>query len=86
MPTLTTPEGVWLWSLVLALALALPLRRLIFVLAMRRALRRNASGTADIDDAQQRRLRRRATVSALLLSVLFAVLYVHALAGRLAAP
>lgn len=87
MPTLATPEGVWLFSLLLAAALLLPLRRLIFVLAMRREERRAAGGgEAAVPAAQRDRLRARATVSAVVVSLLFGALYVHWLADRLAAP
>jgi hypothetical protein len=87
MPTLATPEGVWLWSLLLAIALYLPLRRLIFVLAMRRELRRAVQdgGTA-VPLPRQSVLKRRAAVTAVLIALIFAALYVHVLAGRLAAP
>jgi hypothetical protein len=81
VPTLATPEGLWLWTVVLALALLLPLRRLVFVLAVRREHRRTG---ADVPAARQRLLRWRATVTAALLGLFFSALYVHALAGRLA--
>lgn len=81
MPTLATPEGLWLWSAVLALALFLPLRRLIFVLAMRR----QAAGD-EMAASVRRRLRWRAGVSAALLATTFAGVYVHWLAGRLYPP
>lgn len=87
MPTLATPEGVWLFSLLLAGVLFVPLRRLIFALAMRREVRRAAAvGEMAVPDARQRNLRRRATVSAALVALLFGAIYVHWLAGRLAAP
>ena len=59
-----------LWATVLALALFLPVRRLIWVLMVRRAERRT-----DTDAAEQQRLLRRAGVTAALLCFVFAVLY-----------
>ena len=59
-----------LWALVLALALFLPVRQLIFVLYVRRAQNRET-----VDTAEQQRLRRRAGVTAALLCLIFSVAY-----------
>ncbi len=59
-----------LWALVLALALFLPVRRLIWVLYMRRAQKRQE----DLD-ALRERLFRRATFTAALLSLIFSYMY-----------
>jgi hypothetical protein len=59
-----------LWVVVLALALFLPVRQLIWVLYVRRAMRQG-----EIDEADRRRLRRRASVTSALLSFVFAFLY-----------
>ncbi len=59
-----------LWALLLALALFLPVRRLIWVLYMRRAQARKE----DLE-ALGERLRRRSTVTAALLSLVFSYMY-----------
>lgn len=59
-----------LWALILALALFLPVRRLIWVLYMRRAQKRQE----DLE-AVRTRLQRRATVTAGLLSLVFSYMY-----------
>ena len=59
-----------LWALVLALALFVPVRQLIFVLYVRRARRHG-----DVDDAEQKRLKGRAAVTAALLCLIFSVAY-----------
>lgn len=82
MPTLLTPDGRWFWSLVLAALLFVPLRRLVFVLSMRRELRIRK----DAPPPRQRLLRRRAAITAALLGLFFAAVYVHVLATRLAGP
>lgn len=76
MATLTSPEGIWLWSLALAAALVWPLRRFIFLLATRRE-------RPPLAEARVRVLRRRATVTAVLIAVFFAATYVHVVAARL---
>lgn len=60
----------FLWAVVLALALFLPVRRLIWVLMVRRAERRT-----DTDDAERERLLRRAGVTSALLCFVFSALY-----------
>ena len=59
-----------LWALVLALALFVPVRQLIFVLYVRRARTRET-----VDAAEQRRLRRRAGFTAVLLCLIFSLAY-----------
>ena len=66
-----------LWAAVLTLALFFPVRKLIWVLYVRRA-----QGRADIDDAEQARLRKRASVTAVLLCGVFSYFYTaHLLLG-----
>jgi len=63
---------VLLWALVLGVALFFPVRRLIWVLYMRRAQRQS-----EPDETESRRLKLRATVTALLICFLFSVLYTY---------
>ena len=67
----------YLWAAVLALALFLPVRRLIWILLVRRAER-----SAQIDDAEKQRLRQRAAVTAVLLCFVFSFLYTATLFDR----
>jgi len=67
----------YLWATVLALALFLPVRRLIWILLVRRAERR-----AEIDGAEKQRLRQRAAVTAVLLCFVFSFLYTATLFDR----
>ncbi len=67
----------YLWAAVLALALFLPVRRLIWILLVRRAER-----SAQIDDAEKQRLRQRAAVTAALLCFVFSLLYTATLFDR----
>ena len=60
----------YLWTAILALALFLPVRRLIWILLVRRAERR-----AEIGEAEKQGLRRRAAVTAALLCFVFSVFY-----------
>ncbi len=76
MEALFDPTFQPLWALILALALFLPIRRLIWVLQMRRAQKQGA----DLD-AIRERLQRRATVTAALLSLVFSYMYTAYLFG-----
>ncbi len=60
-----------LWTFALGTALMFPVRQLIWVLAVRRAERREG----DSDEASRERLKRRATVTAAMLCFLFAYFY-----------
>jgi len=70
MEALFDPTYQPIWALVLALALFLPIRRLIWVLYMRRAQKRgeDAEGIGS-------RLFRRSTVTAALLALVFSYMY-----------
>jgi hypothetical protein len=72
MAALFSQEFWWLWALALALALFVPVRRLIWVLMVRRAER-----DGPIDDAGRRHLKQRAGVTAGLMCFVFAVVYVN---------
>ena len=71
MDALFSRDFAPLWALVLALALFLPVRRLIFALTARRA----AAKGHPPDEAEQKRLLRRAGVTAALLCFVFSMLY-----------
>jgi hypothetical protein len=70
MEILFTKTYMPLWVLVLALALFLPVRQLMWVIYVRRAMRRG-----EVDEEESRRLKRRAAVTSALLSFVFAFLY-----------
>jgi hypothetical protein len=70
MANLFTAEYQYVWASVLALALFLPVRRLIWILMVRRAER--AQETSDVE---RRRLRVRAGATAILLCFVFSFLY-----------
>ncbi|MEQ8504427.1 MAG: hypothetical protein RIB80_03810 [Rhodospirillales bacterium] len=59
----------------LSVALFFPVRHLIWVMSVRRAIRKG--GEENIDEAEQQRLRRRAGVTAALLCFIFSFFYVQ---------
>ena len=65
-----TAEYSLLWALGLALALFYPMRQLIWVLYVRRAERK-----VELADQQRQALKRRAAVTAALLSLVFSYFY-----------
>jgi len=70
MSSLFPTDYTLLWTVVLALLLFLPVRHLLWILAVRRAERK-----APIDEAERRRLKRRASVTSALLCFVFAFFY-----------
>lgn len=76
MEALFTRDYLLLWALVLGAALFYPVRQLIWVLYMRRAHR-----LGEPDEAEGLRLKKRATVTALLLCFIFSLLYTSHLFG-----
>lgn len=77
MENLFTREYQYLWTLVLAAALFFPVRRLIWVMQVRRSMRKG--GEENVDEAEQVRLKRRAGITAALLCFLFSLFYVGTL-------
>ena len=73
MQNLFSAEYQWLWTHVLAAALFYPVRQLIWTLTVRRA---DAKG-GDVDEAESRRLKRRASFTSGILCFVFSVLYVN---------
>jgi hypothetical protein len=66
-----TAQYDWLWTLVLAVVLYLPVRKLLWVLYVRRAER-----DGNEDEARRAALKRRAGFTAALLSFVFSYIYV----------
>jgi len=78
MAALFSADYQLLWAAALTLALFFPVRKLIWVLYVRRA-----KGSAKIDDVEQARLRKRASVTATLLCAVFSYFYTaHLLGGQ----
>jgi len=77
---LFSPDAKWLWTVALAAAMFFPVRKLIWVQTMRRALRKG--GEENVDAAEKKRLLKRAGATSALLCFLFSLFYV----GRLFAP
>lgn len=65
-------DYMMLWAMLLALALFYPVRQLIWVLYMRRARTKSMP-----DEAESRRLKRRATATSVLMCIVFSVLYTN---------
>ncbi len=70
MEALFSPQYMYLWAALLALALFLPVRSLIYTLYVRRMMRKEEPSESDM-----KRLKKRAGVTAGLLCFVFAVLY-----------
>ena len=68
--SLFSKEYFLFWALVLALALFFPVRQLIWALYVRRAERERAT-----DELERLSLKKRASVTAALLCLVFSVLY-----------
>lgn len=77
METLFTQEYRYLWTLVLTVALFFPVRHMIWVMTVRRAMRKG--GAENVGEAEQERLKRRAGLTAILLCFLFSLFYVSTL-------
>ncbi len=75
MEALFTSDYLYMWVAILAAALFIPARQLIWALTVRRAIQKG--GEENVDDAELQRLKRRAGVTAALLCLLFALAYVH---------
>lgn len=70
MEALFSPQFMYIWAAVLALALFLPVRSLIYTIYVRRMMRKEEPSESDM-----KRLKKRAGVTAGLLCFVFAVLY-----------
>lgn len=74
MENLFTQEYRYIWTMVLTVALFFPVRRLIWVMSVRRAIQKG--GEENVDEAEQARLKRRASVTSALLCFIFSLFYV----------
>jgi hypothetical protein len=70
MEKFVSPDYMWFWALILVGALFYPVRQLVWVLQVRRAER---DGNEDSERRDQ--LKRRATVTSLLLCIVFSFFY-----------
>jgi hypothetical protein len=80
MEMLFASESRYLWGALLMAALFFPVRQLIWVLTVRRAVRKG--GEAKVGAAEQARLKKRAGMTSALLCFLFALAYVNVLFGE----
>ena len=71
---LFSPEAKWLWTAAMVVALFFPVRKLIWVLTVRRAIKK--SDLDHLDEIEKIRLMKRAGFTAGLLSFLFSLIYV----------
>lgn len=78
MEGILSPDYRWLWSVALAVALFFPVRKMIWVLAVRKEQRR-AGGMPD--EKMRQYLKGRATVTSGLLCLVFAAAYGGVLFG-----
>jgi len=76
---LLSEHAKWLWSVALGIALFFPVRRLIWVLSVRRDERKTGQPS---EEFRRQALKKRADIIAALLCFVFAVLYVHVVFSR----
>ena len=76
MQALFTREFEWLWTVALGVALFFPVRQLIWTLSVRRL---EAKQRGRSDETQRTTLKKRATVTSILLCFVFSLLYVSVL-------
>ncbi len=79
MNVIFSPDFAYIWAVVLGIALFFPVRNLIYVLYVRRAMRELKT---EPPQEEMVRLRRRAGVTAGLLCFIFAALYTGYLFNR----
>jgi hypothetical protein len=75
MEELLSSQHQWLWSVLLGLALFFPVRQLIWTLSVRREERKMGQPT---DETRRGALKRRASVTSVLLCFVFSVIYMQA--------
>jgi len=73
MESLFSAEYRYVWMIILAILLFFPVRQLMWVMSVRRAMRKG--GEDKVDEAEQDRLKKRAGFTAALLCFLFALFY-----------
>ena len=74
MEKFASPDYFWIWALLLGGALYYPVRQLIWVLQVRRAER-----DGNQDEERRSALKRRATITSILLCFVFAFFYTQQL-------
>lgn len=74
MEELFTPRYQWLWTALLGVALFFPVRQLVWTLSVRREERKLGQPT---DETRRRSLKRRATITSVLLCFVFSVAYIQ---------
>lgn len=74
MEKFASPDYFWIWALLLGGALFYPVRQLIWVLQVRRAER-----DGNQDEERRSVLKRRATITSILLCFVFAFFYTQRL-------
>lgn len=74
---LFSPDARWLWTIAMMAALFCPVRKLIFVMTVNRAVKKG--GAENVDEAEQNRLLKRAGFTSGLLCFLFSLFYVGTL-------
>lgn len=74
MRQIFSPEYQWLWTIVLGAALFYPVRQFVWVMSVRREERKLGQ---DTDEARRVALKRRSTVTSVLLCFVFSILYVQ---------
>jgi len=79
MDVIFSPDFAYIWAVVLGIALFFPVRNLIYVRYVRRAMRKL---NTELPQEEMARLRRRAGVTAGLVCFVFAVLYTGYLFNR----
>ena len=77
MASIFQPQYWLLWGAILALLLFFPIRKIIWVMSVRRVQRKGQT----MDDDTQQRLFRRGGVTSALLSFLFSLAYTNYLFG-----
>ncbi|NQV82769.1 MAG: hypothetical protein HQ494_03015 [Rhodospirillales bacterium] len=74
MEFIFSPDAKWLWIAVMTIALFFPVRKMIWVMTVRRAVRK--AGEETVDAAEQARLMKRAGFTSGLLCFVFSLFYV----------
>ena len=77
MEALFTSDYSYLWAGLLAAALFIPVRQLIWVMTVRRAIRKG--GEENVGEAEKARLKRRAAVTSALMCIPFSLFYINVL-------
>jgi len=80
MEVLFSGEYKWFWAIAMWIALFFPVRQLIWVMSVRRHMRKG--GVEQVDENEQDRLRRRASITSALLCFIFAVAYSQVLFSK----